>query len=50
MKMTNSSGVGTLGITGAVIVAGVIWGQISAWWLTLAVLLILSGVGSESSR
>jgi hypothetical protein len=42
------SGVSTLGITGVVLMTGVIWNELSAWWLILAVLLILSAVGSES--
>lgn len=41
-------GLSTAGITGNILLVAVIWGQISAWWLILAVLLILSGTGIES--
>jgi hypothetical protein len=38
----------TAGLTGNVLLVAVLWGQISPWWLILAVLLILSGVGTET--
>ena len=50
MKLTDNSSVGTMGLTGIVVTAGVIWGQLSPWWLTLGVLLIVAGIGSESGR
>ena len=50
MKLTDNSSLGTMGLTGIVVTAGVIWGQLSPWWLTLGVLLIVAGIGSESGR
>ena len=49
MKISAStrSGLNTIGLTGVVLMTAVIWGQISPWWLLLAVPLILSGVGLE---
>lgn len=43
-------GLSTAGITGNVLLVAVIWGQLSPWWLILAVLLILSGVGFENQQ
>ena len=50
MKLTDNSSLGTMGLTGIVVTAGVIWGQLSPWRLTLGVLLIVAGIGSESGR
>lgn len=41
-------GLSTAGITGNILLVAVIWGQISVWWLILAIFLILSGAGIES--
>lgn len=43
-----SSGIGTTGATGLVILSGVIFADISAWWLVLSVFLILIGIGQEN--
>lgn len=43
-------GLSTVGITGNIILAAVLWDQISAWWLILAVFLLLSGTGIESRK
>lgn len=50
MKITNSnrSGLNTIGLTGVVLMSAVVWGQLSPWWLLLAISLILSGSGLES--
>jgi hypothetical protein len=40
----------TVGITGNVLLVAVLWGQISPWWLILAVLLIISGIGVETQN
>lgn len=45
---SDRTGLGTMGLTGIVIVAGVIWGQISPWWLLLGVTLVSAGIGSEA--
>jgi uncharacterized membrane protein YccF (DUF307 family) len=45
---SNKTGITTLGATGITLLAGVIWTDLSAWWLALAVLLILSAVGQEN--
>jgi hypothetical protein len=44
---SNKTGITTLGATGITLMAGVIWADLSAWWLILAVLLILNAVGQE---
>lgn len=43
-----SSGIGTTGATGLMLLAGVIFSSLSPWWLILAVPLILSGIGQEN--
>lgn len=43
-------GITTVGITGNILLVAVLWGQISPWWLILAILLILSGAGLESQQ
>lgn len=45
-----TSGIGTTGVVGCILLAGVIWGQISPWWLILSVLFIVSGIGQENKR
>lgn len=42
------TGIGTMGLTGVVIVVGVIWGQLNPWWLILGCFLVASGIGSEA--
>lgn len=46
----STSGIGTTGAAGCVILAGVIWAQISPWWLIAGVMLIISGIGQENKR
>lgn len=49
MKIPDTkTGITTLGATGILITAGVIWAELPAWWLVLAVLLIVSAAGQES--
>ena len=50
MKITVNSSIGTMGLSGVVVTAGVIWGQLSPWWLVLGVFLILAGIGSEVGK
>lgn len=50
MRITDNSGIGTMGLTGVVVTAGVIWGQLNPWWLVLGVFLILAGIGSEAAK
>ena len=50
MKISDNSGLGTLGLTGVVVVAGVIWGQLTPWWLFLGVPVVLLGIGSEAAK
>jgi hypothetical protein len=38
-----------VGATGITVLTGVIWSQISPWWLFLSVPLILSGIGLDNS-
>lgn len=50
MRITENSSIGTMGLTGIVILAGVIWGGLNPWWLVLSSFLILAGIGSEVSK
>ena len=45
-----TAGIGTTGAVGCILLAGVIWGQISPWWLIASVLLIVSGIGQENAK
>jgi len=45
-----SPGMGTTGTVGCIILAGVIWGQLSPWWLMLSTFFILSAIGTENGR
>lgn len=42
--------ISTIGVTGNIILAAVLWAQISPYWLFLAVPLILSGLGNETQK
>jgi hypothetical protein len=42
--------ISTIGVTGNILLAAILWGQISPYWLFLAVPLILSGLGTESRK
>ena len=50
MKLPESkpTGMSTMGATGLLITAGVIFADLSAWWLILSILLIISGIGIEA--
>jgi hypothetical protein len=50
MKLPNlqSSGIGTTGATGLLLLSGVIFSNLNPWWLLLAVLLIAGGIGQEN--
>lgn len=52
MRIPNqSSGVGTTGLTGIVLLIAHITGHITGWgWLLLYVPLIISGIGQENRR
>lgn len=50
MKITDNSGIGTMGLTGILLVGSVIWGQLTPWWLLLGVPLVLAGIGSETAK
>ena len=50
LSQENKTGIGTAGATGIIILAAVLWSQISPWWLLISVPLILSGIGSESHK
>ena len=47
-EVKHATGVTTIGLTGVTILAGVIFANISAWWLILSVLCILSAIGFEA--
>jgi|TARA_B110000977_G_scaffold195957_1_gene275397 hypothetical protein len=44
------TGLTTTGLTGVMIMSGVIFSDLSAYWLILATLLIVSAIGLESGR
>lgn len=47
MRMRESKGITTLGLTGVVILSGVIFAGLNPWWLVLSTLIILSAIGYE---
>jgi hypothetical protein len=49
MKLSSGekTGITTIGATGLIILSGVIFTDLSAWWLILSVCCILSAVGHE---
>ena len=47
MTFNEKTGLTTLGVTGNVILAGVIFGAISPWWLISSILCIVSALGHE---
>ncbi len=49
MKLSSGekTGITTAGATGITILAGIIFANLSAWWLLLAVPFILSAMGHE---
>jgi hypothetical protein len=46
----NRTGLTTVGLAGCVVLAGVVFGAISPWWIIASVFLILTGVGIESGQ
>ena len=44
----NRIGLSTLGLTGNVILAGVIFAGLNPWWLVLAGFFIISAIGIET--
>lgn len=44
----NRVGLSTAGLTGNVILAGVIFADLSPWWLIASALFILSSIGTET--
>lgn len=50
MRLPNlqSSGIGTTGATGLLILSGIIFSNLNVWWLVLAIPLILGGIGQEN--
>ena len=51
MKLpSEKTGLTTAGLAGCVVLAGVVFGAISPWWLIASAFLILTGVGIESGK
>ena len=46
-RTSTDTGITTLGAVSTVIIAGVVFGSISPWWLALAIPLALAAWGSE---
>jgi hypothetical protein len=46
----NRTGLTTVGLAGCVVLAGVVFGAISPWWIIASVFLILTGIGIESGK
>ena len=43
-----SSGVGTTGATGLLVLAGIIFGDLNLWFLIPAIFFIIAGIGQEN--
>jgi hypothetical protein len=51
MKMpSDRTGINTIGLSGVVILAGVVFGSISPWWLILSSIFILLGISMENKN
>tara|TARA_Y100000361_G_scaffold145240_1_gene154203 strand:- start:990 stop:1163 length:174 start_codon:yes stop_codon:yes gene_type:complete len=46
----NRTGLSTIGLAGCVVLAGVIFTDLSAWWIVASIILLLMGVGLESGK
>lgn len=46
----NKTSLSTLGLTGNVILAGVIFAGLNPWWLVLSIILIISAFGNETGK
>ena len=46
----NRTGITTVGATGLLILSGVIFADMSPWWLVLSIMLIISAIGLESAE
>lgn len=44
----NRTGLPTVGLAGCIILAGVVFGSISAWWLILSGFMIVTATGLEN--
>jgi hypothetical protein len=47
---TNRTGINTIGLAGCIVLAGVVFTELSAWYLIASSFLILLGVGLESGK
>ena len=47
---SNRTGLSTIGLAGCVVLAGVIFADLSPWWLIASGFFILMGVGIESGK
>lgn len=47
LPTANRTGLNSIGLLGNIIVAGVIFGSLSPWWLIAGLLLVVSGFGNE---
>tara|TARA_Y100000385_G_C12806435_1_gene514167 strand:- start:306 stop:461 length:156 start_codon:yes stop_codon:yes gene_type:complete len=50
MKIRETRGTSTLGLTGIVVMSGVIFAGLNPWWLVLSTVMILSAIGYESGQ
>ncbi len=46
----NRTGLSSIGLAGCVVLAGVVFNTIPAWWLIASIFLILMGTGLESGK
>ena len=46
-EVKHATGVTTIGLTGITILAGVIFGGLNPWWLTLSAFFFASAIGHE---
>ena len=47
---SNRTGINTIGLAGCIVLAGVVFTELSAWYLIASSFLILLGVGLESGK
>tara|TARA_B100000900_G_scaffold407409_1_gene420069 strand:+ start:693 stop:881 length:189 start_codon:yes stop_codon:yes gene_type:complete len=47
-EVKHATGVSTIGLTGVTILAGIIFADLSVWWIIVSVLCIMSAIGLEA--
>jgi hypothetical protein len=47
---SNRSGISSIGLAGGIILAGIVFGELSSFWVPMSVVLLIIGTGLESGR